>query len=287
MTQRTVALAALAPAALIVSVFYYGFIGWTAFVSFTASRLLPRLEFVGIANYLVLLHDQRFRDGFGHLLLFGFVFVASALALGVGLAIAIDRQHARRAAAFRLAFLYPLSVSWLVTGLVWQWILNPSMGLERSVQALGFDGFRFEALVRPDTAIYAVAGAAVWHASGLVMALFLAGLRGIDPDLWKAARMDGVSAARTYWHVILPILRPMVLTSVLLLTFAALRMFDLVIAMTGGGPGFATDLPALYIYDYSFARGRLGLGAASAVMLMLTAVIVMAPYLALELRRRE
>ena len=281
------ALAALAPAAIIVAVCYYGFIGWTALVSLTASRLLPRFEFVGLSNYVALLQDRRFLDSFGHLLLFGGLFVTLALALGMGLAMAIDRQSPGRAAAFRLVFLYPLSISWLVTGLVWQWILNPSMGVERSMQALGFTGFRFDALVRADTAIYTVAAAAIWHASGLVMALFLAGLRGIDPDLWRAAQMDGISVARTYRHIVLPILRPTVLTAVLLLGFAALRTFDLVVAMTGGGPGFATDFPAVYVYDYTFARGRLGLGAASAVVLMLTAVIVMAPYLAMELRRRE
>jgi glucose/mannose transport system permease protein len=286
-TQRAVALAALGPAAIIVAICYYGFIGWTAIVSLTASRLLPRFEFVGLGNYAALLQDRRFLDSFRHLFLFGSLFVTLALALGIGLAMAIDRQSPRRAAAFRLVFLYPLSISWLVTGLVWQWILNPSMGIERSMQALGFTDFRFEALVRADTAIYTVAAAAIWHASGLVMALFLAGLRGIDPDLWRAAQMEGISVARTYRHVVLPILRPTVLTAVLLLGFAALRTFDLVVAMTGGGPGFATDFPAMYVYDYSFARGRLGTGAASAVVLMLTAVIVMAPYLAMELRRRE
>lgn len=280
-------MAALAPAIVIVAVCYYGFIGWTALVSFTSSRLLPRFEFVGFRNYLALLDDQRFLDGFGHLLLFSSVFVTLALVLGMGLAIAIDRQGPRRAAAFRLVFLYPLSMSWLVTGLVWQWILNPSMGVERSVRVLGFEGFQFDALVRPETALFVLAGAAVWHAAGLVMALFLAGLRGVDPDLWRAARMDGVSAARTYRHIVLPILRPTVLTAVLLLSFAAIRMFDLVVALTGGGPGFATDLPALYVFDYMFARGRLGTGAASAVVLMMTVVITMAPYLAMELRRRE
>lgn len=185
-----------------------------------------------------------------------------------------------------MVFLYPLSISWLVTGLVWQWVLNPGLGLERAVRALGWHDFVFDALVRPTAAIYAVAGAAVWHAAGLVMVVFLAGLRGVDPDLWRAARVEGVSTARTYRHVVLPMLRPHAFTATLLLLFATLRMFDLVVAMTGGGPGFATDMPALYIYDYTFARGRLGAGAASAVMLMLTATVVLAPYLALNLRRR-
>lgn len=290
--QRTVALLALTPAILVVAVCYYGFIGWTALISLTPSRLLPRFEFVGRRNYSGLLEDRRFLEGFQHMLLFGSMFVTATVVLGAMLAIAIDpqRPHAtgpRRAAAFRLVFLYPLSMSWLVTGLVWQWILNPSMGVERSVQALGLAGFRFDALVRADAAIYAVAGAAVWHATGLVTALFLAGLRGVDPDLWKVARVEGISVARTYRHVVLPILRPTVLTAVLLLSFSVVRTFDLVVAMTGGGPGFETDLPAFYVYDHIFARGRLGSGAAAAIALMVTAVIVLAPYLSMELRRRE
>lgn len=271
---------------LIVGVGFYGFIVWTVAISFTGSRLLPRYQWAGLQNYAAIFGDERFWNTLRHLAMFGILFVPLALALGLLLAIAIDRAAASRATALRMVFLYPLSISWLVTGLVWQWVLNPGLGLERAVRALGFPGFVFDALVRPGTAIYALVGAAMWHAAGLVMVVFLAGLRGVDPDLWRAARVEGVSTARTYRHVILPILRPYAFTAALLLIFATLRLFDLVVALTGGGPGFATDMPALYIYDYTFARGRLGAGAASAVMLMLTATIALAPYLALQLRRR-
>ena len=188
----------------------------------------------------------------------------------------------------RMVFLYPLSVSWLVTGLVWQWVLNPGLGLERAVQALGWSGFRFDALVREQTAIYTVVGAGAWHMCGLVMALFLAGLRGIDPDIWQATRIEGIPAWRAYWHVILPMLRPYALTVVLLLSFAVARMFDLVVAMTGGGPGFATDMPALLIYDHDVppqpGRRRRSRGASCS---MLTMLAVLAPYVAIELRRNR
>jgi glucose/mannose transport system permease protein len=285
-SPRTVAVASLVPAAVIVGGCFYTFIAWTVVISATPSRLMPRYEFVGLENYRTILNDERFRESFGHLLLFGTVFVSLALCLGLLLAICIDRVGARRATAFQMVFLYPLSLSWLVTGVVWQWILNPGFGLERAVRELGVSRFVFDVLVRPETAIFAVAGAAIWHAAGMVMALLLVGLRNAEPDIWRASRVEGVPTARTYLHVILPMLRPYLATAVLLLSFGALRMFDLIVAMTAGGPGFATDVPAIYIYDYTFARGRLGAGTASAVVLMLTAAIVVAPYLALELRRR-
>jgi glucose/mannose transport system permease protein len=278
---------AILPAAIVIAVGFYGFVGWTVAISFTDSRLLPRYEWVGLRNYATIFHDERFWNTLAHLAMFGTLFIPLTLVLGVFLAIAIDQIGARKASALHTLFLYPVSISWLVTGLVWQWVLNPAMGLERTVQALGFHAFTFEALVHPETAMFALVGAAVWHAAGLVMVVFLAGLRGIDPDLWRAARVEGVSAAQTYRHVILPMLRPYFLTAILLLSFATLRMFDLVVAMTAGGPGFATDMPALYVYDYTFARGRLATGAASAVVLMLTASLALVPYLAIQLRRRK
>jgi glucose/mannose transport system permease protein len=278
---------ALLPAAAVLGVCFIGFIAWTVTVSFTASRRLPHFDFIGFGNYAELLGDARFRQAFGHLFLFGGLYVSLALLFGMVLALVIDRMGARDAAVFRLIFLFPLSMSWLVTGLVWQWILNPGLGLERAVRTLGLSGFRFDALVRPETALFTLVGAGCWHSAGMVMALFLTGLRGIEPELWKAARVEGIPILRVYWHVILPQLRPYGVTAVLLLAFGVARMFDLVVAMTGGGPGFATDMPTLYIQDYMFARGRLGFGAAAAVVLMATMIAALAPYLAIELRRRR
>jgi glucose/mannose transport system permease protein len=286
MQQRTVAIVALAPCATILCICFYGFIVWTATISFTESRLLPRYTFLGFSNYASLIQDSRFRDAFVHLFVFGGLFVGASLLLGLLLAIGIDRLGTRAAAGLRMIYLFPLSVSWLVTGLVWQWILNPGLGLERAIRSMGYPGFTLPWLVRADTAIYVVAGAAVWHISGLVMALFLTGLREVDPDIWRAARVEGIPLARVYLHVILPLLRPYGISAITLLSFSVVRMFDLVVAMTGGGPGFATDLPTLYIYDSMFARGRLGQGAAASICLLLTVLVVLAPYLVIALRRR-
>lgn len=242
---------------------------------------------MGPRNYVALAQDPRFWDSFGHLFLFGLLFIGGTLVIGVLLAIGIDALAAPGRSVARMVFLYPLSVSWLVTGLVWQWILNPSLGLEREIAGLGWTGLRIDALVRERWAIYTVAGAGTWHFAGFIMALFLAGLRGIDPEIRNALRVEGVRSAPAYLHVILPMLRPYFATALLLLGFAAARTFDLVVAMTGGGPGFATDLPTLLIYDAMFPRSQAGVAAAGAVALMSTSVLVLAPYLALQFRRHR
>jgi glucose/mannose transport system permease protein len=219
-------------------------------------------------------------------LTFGALFVASAVVLGFLLAAMVD-SSGRTEGFFRTVFLCPLAISWLVTGLLWQWLLDPGHGIEAALRSVGFDRARFDWLVRQETALFTIVIAGLWHVAGLVMAIFLAGLRGLDPQIWQAARIDGVPGWRVYLHVILPMLRPQVLTAVLLLSFGVIRVFDLVVGMTGGGPGFATDMPALFMYDHAFTRGRLGIGAASAVLMMLTMAAALAPYLYLELSRRR
>jgi glucose/mannose transport system permease protein len=278
---------ALGPAMLILAVCFYGCIAYTVGISFTSTRLLPRYDFVGWRNYALLLEDPRFGKAFLDLLVFGSLFIAATLVLGLVLALAIDAVGGRARQALQLIFVYPLSVSWLVTGLIWQRILNPGLGLEQAVHALGWAGFRFDWLVRPETALYTVVAAAVWHMAGLVMTLFLAGLHGIDPNIRRALRTEGVPRWRADLHVTIPMLRPYVVTSVLLLSFVVARTFDLVVAMTGGGPGFATDLPTLLIYDLMFPRSRAGTSAACAVVLMVTMTAVLAPYVAIEMRRRR
>jgi glucose/mannose transport system permease protein len=284
-SQRGIAALSLLPAFVAVAICFYGFIAWTLVISLTSSRMLPRYDFVGLRNYLALLEDERFHVAFTNLFVFGFWFIGGTLVAGFLLAVLVDLSG-RAGAVFRTIYLYPLAISWLVTGLLWQWILNPTFGLERAVRGLGFDSFVFDWITRQDRALYTLVIAAVWHIAGLVMAIFLAGLRSIDREIWKATRIDGVPAWRVYLHVVLPMLRPYVLTVVMLLSFGVIRSFDLVVAMTGGGPGFATDMPALFMYDHTFTRSRLGSGAASAVMMMGTMIIVLAPYLYLELRKR-
>lgn len=275
---------ALVPAALILALCFYGCIIWTCVISFTSTRMLPRYDFVGFRRHHELWADPRFASSFGNLVVFGILFIAATLLVGLALAIAVERT-ARGRAVLTTIYLYPLAISWLLTGLVWQWLLNPGLGLEASVRALGWSGFRLDFLVREPTALYAVVGAGAWHFAGFTMALFLAGLRGIDPEIRNALRTEAVPAAAAYLHVILPMLRPYLLAAVLLLAFAVVHTFDLVVAMTGGGPGFATDLPTLFIYDAMFLHGQAGVAAAGAVALMASALLVMLPYLAFASRR--
>jgi glucose/mannose transport system permease protein len=208
------------------------------------------------------------------------------MALGLLLAILLD-QHIRIEGALRTIYLYPMALSFIVTGTAWKWILNPGLGIENLVRSWGFESFTFDWLVNPDRAIYTVVIAGVWQSAGFVMALFLAGLRGVDDALIKAAQIDGASLPRIYWHVVIPSLRPVFFSTLMVLSHLAIKSFDLVMALTAGGPGFATDLPAIYMYSMAFSRGRIGLGAASATFMLATVAAIVVPYLYSELRVRK
>lgn len=267
---------ALLPGWLILIVAYIGTILWTARISFTASRSIPVDTFVGFDQYARLFRSNRWVQSVENMLLYGSLFILGCLVIGFLLAVLLD-QKVKGESVFRTIFLYPYAVSFVVTGLVWQWVLNPSLGLQKAVRDLGFENFTFDWLVDRDRAIYVLTGAAVWQASGLVMALMLAGLRGVDGDLWKAARVDGASAPRYYLRVVLPLLKPSIFSSVVLLGVAVIKSYDLVVAMTSGGPGNATELPAKFIMDYLFGRQNLGLATAASVVLLVTVIAVLAP----------
>jgi len=211
------------------------------------------------------------------------LYVAICLFLGLLLAILLD-QRIRQEGTLRAIFLYPMALSFIVTGTAWKWMLNPGLGIEKLVREWGWTGFKFDWIVNEDMAIYTVVIAAVWQASGFVMAMFLAGLRGIDQDIIKAASIDGATLPRIYWRIIIPQLRPVFLSSVVILAHLAIKSYDLVVALTGGGPGYATDLPSLFMYAHTFTRNQLGMGAASAVMMLLTVAAIMVPYLYSEVR---
>lgn len=279
------ALAAIAPSAVAALVFFYGCIGWMVYVSFTRSKLLPNYDWAGTVQYARLAGDERWHTAMGNLLVFGFGLIVVCLALGALLAIFLDQQ-VRGEGLLRTIYLYPLSISYVVTGLVWQWLFNPQFGLQQIVRDLGWSSFQMDWLADPDRAIYTVLVAAVWHGAGLVMAILLAGLRGIDGEIWKASRIDGVPAWRMYWHVILPMLAPVVATCVVLLSLNALRAYDLVVALTGGGPGYASDLPGKYVVDFSSERANLGLAAAAAVEMLLLLALLLTPQWVAQWRRR-
>lgn len=250
---------------------------WTTWISFTSATLMPSGDWVGLKNYTNVLATRNWKIAFDNLLIFGFGFVVLTALTGLLLAILLD-QRIRGENVLRSIFLYPLALSFVVTGTAWSWLLNPGMGVQKLVNDLGWTGFRFDWLVDRDMAIWTIVIAGIWQSSGFAMALFLAGLRSVEPDLVKAAQIDGAGPFRLYTRVILPSLWPIVIAVMVILIQTAIRTFDLVRALTGGGPGIATQLPALVVYDFMFQRGQLGRGSAAAVLMLLTLAAVLMPY---------
>jgi glucose/mannose transport system permease protein len=276
----------VAPSFIVSFLFIYGLIAWNGYLSLSASRLLPNYEFAGLEQYAALFASERFHVALTNMAIFGVLFVGGAMALGLLLAILLD-QKVRAEGVLRTIYLYPMAISFIVTGTAWKWILNPGLGIEHVVQQLGFASFTFDWLVNPDKAIYCVAIAGMWQSAGFVMALFLAGLRGIDESIIKAAQVDGASLPRIYWSIIIPSLRPVFFSTLMVVSHLAIKSFDLVMALTAGGPGFATDLPATFMYSMAFTRGQIGLGAASATVMLATVAAIVVPYLYSELRSKR
>lgn len=275
----------LAPAFVLGLAFIYGFMAWNGLLSVTASRMLPNYELVGLAQYARLWEMDRWWVALKNLAIFGFLYVGIAMALGIFLAILLD-QKVRGEGVIRTIYLYPMALSFVVTGTAWKWILNPSDGLQKLVQDLGWTSFTFDWLVQSDMAVYCVVIAGVWQSAGFTMALFLAGLRGIDDSIIKAAQIDGASLPRIYWRIVLPALRPVFFSTLMVLAHLAIKSFDLVMALTAGGPGYATDVPATFMFAMSFTRGQIGLGAASATIMLATVAAIVVPYLYSELRSK-
>lgn len=276
----------LAPSFVAVMIFVYGFIAWTIYVSFTRSRLLPRYEIEGTIQFERLAASPRWEVAIQNLAVFGILFIAFSLVIGLLLAILLD-QKIRAEGMLRTFYLYPMALSFIVTGTAWKWILNPGLGIQSVVRQMGFEDFTFNWLVDPNMAIYTIVIAAVWQASGFIMALFLAGLRSVNQEIIRAAMVDGISMPRIYASIIIPSMTPIFLSAFIVLTHLAIKSFDLVIALTGGGPGYATDLPATFMYAMAFSRGDLGQAAASASVMMLIVFSIIVPYLYSELRSRH
>lgn len=276
----------IAPAFVLGFAFIYGFMVWNGVLSVTGSRMLPNYdEFVGLDQYRQLFEMDRWWVALKNLGIFSVLYVGGSMLMGMVLAIFLD-QKVRGEGALRTIYLYPMALSFIVTGTAWKWILNPSLGLEKLMHDLGWSSFHFDWLVQSETAIYCVIIAGIWQSAGFAMALFLAGLRGIDDSIIKAAQIDGASLPRIYWRIILPILRPVVFSTILVLAHLSIKSFDLVMALTAGGPGYATDVPATFMFVMSFTRGQIGLGAASATMMLATVAAIVVPYLYSELRAK-
>ena len=276
----------LGPSFLVIILFVYGFIAWTAWISFTRSRLMPKYDIDGFIQYQRLFVSPRWEVAIDNLFIFGFLFILISMLLGLVIAIFLD-QKIRIEGALRTIYLYPMALSLIVTGTAWKWILNPGLGLESVIKGWGFKDFTFDWVINPDFAIYTVVIAGVWQASGFVMALFLAGLRSVDQEIVKAAQVDGVPTFRIYTAIIIPSMAPIFLSAFIVLAHLAIKSFDLVIALTGGGPGYATDLPATYMYTMAFSRGDIGQAASSAIIMMLVVFAVVVPYLYSELRNKN
>ena len=267
---------ALLPMVLTVLVGYLGTTLWSLRVSLTSSRTFPNDDFVGFAQYQRLFENERWILSLQNLAVYGVLFVIACTVIGFLLAVFID-QKVRGEGALRTIFLYPYAMSFVATGLVWQWIFNPGDGMQRAMRQLGWTDFTFEWIIEQDRVIYTVVIAAVWQASGLVMALMLAGLRGIDEDIWKAARIDGIPTWRVYLSIVIPMLSSTLGTVFVLLATGVVKVFDSVVAMTQGGPGTASDVPAKFIMDHLFGRANIALASAGSIVLLLMVVVIVVP----------
>ncbi len=276
----------LSPSVALMVVFVYGFIIFSVYLSFTDSRLLPSYGWVGLENYSKLWRLSHWETSITNMGIFAFLYIGICTVLGLSLAIFLD-QKIRAEGVLRTIYLYPMALSFIVTGTAWKWFLDPGIGLENVMQSWGWTSFEFDWIKNSDFAIYTVVLAAVWQTSGFVMAMFLAGLRGIDNEILKAAQMDGASNWNLYRRIIIPQLRPAFLSAFVILSHLAIKTFDLVIALTGGGPGRATELPATFMYSYTFSRNQMGIGAASATIMLMTIAAIMIPYLYAELREKK
>ena len=268
---------ALLPMALTAIVAYLGTVLWTLRISMSSSRTFTSDTFVGLAQYERLFDNERWMLSVHNLAVYGVLFLVASIVIGFLLAVFID-QKVRGEGVLRSIFLYPYAMSFVATGLVWQWMLTPGNGIEQAVRQLGFPHFRFDWIVDQDMVIYTVVIATVWQAAGLVMALMLAGLRGIDEEIWKAARLDGIPTWRVYASIVLPMLGPTLATVFLLLATAVVKLFDAVVAMTQGGPGTASEVPAKFIMDHLFLRSNIALASAGAIMLLVPVLALLAPY---------
>lgn len=284
--KRTPIYLTLTPSVLLMLIAVYGYIAWSVVISFTSSGFSPEYNFVGFLQYSRLWESERWNVAVNNLFIFSFLFVLVSIVVGLLLAIFLD-QKIRAEGAIRMIYLYPMAVSLIVTGTAWKWILNPDTGLDKIFQSIGLVNWHIDWLVNPDSSIYAIVVAAIWQSAGFVMAIFLAGLRGVDSEIIKAAKIEGASMVRIYTSIIIPMLRPAFFTVMVILIYQAIRSFDLVVALTNGGPGFSSDLPTTFMYSLTFSRGQLAQGEASAVMILLTVIAIIVPYLYSELKHEH
>jgi len=261
----------------------FAFIGcsiWTVVFSTSNAKIYPIYTFGGFGQYLRLYNSDKWWIAVHNVLIyigFGTVF---AFVIGFLLAVFMD-QKIRLEGVFRTIYLYPFALSFIVTGHVWAWIMSPEYGLEKSVRQFGWTSFSFDWIATNDKAIYCVVIAGLWQGTGLVMALMLAGLRGIDDEVWKAARVDGIPKWRTYWSIVIPMMRPVLITTFVIVASGAFRVYDIVVALTDGGPGISSTVPSQYVYVNLFS-GNIAQGLAAATVMLAISAIILIPWVYVE-----
>ena len=254
---------------------------WTVYYSFTKSGLLPNSTFAGLVQYKRLFTTDRWYMAMENIVIFGIISLIFLLVIGFTLAAFLD-QKIRFENTFRTIYLYPFAMSFIVTGLVWQWMLNPELGIEKVIRDLGFESFHFNWLMRKETVIYTVIIAALWQGTGMMMALMLAGLRGIDHEIWKASKVDGIPIWKTYLFIVIPMMRPVLVTALILSATGIVKVYDIIVAQTGGGPGNASDVPARYVIQMMFLNNNIGQGLAASTIMLVTVLIILIPWALME-----
>lgn len=273
-----VAKTVLFPAVLISLVFVYGFILFTIYLSFTGSKILPVFDWIGLQNYSKLFRLEGWHIALKNMLTFSVLYIGIATVVGLLLAIMIDMSKMGER-IFRPIFLYPMAISFIVTGTAWKWFLDPGIGLEQVMHTWGFTSFHFGWIKNSDFAIYTIVIAAVWQVTGFVMVIFIAGLRAVPQSTIESAVVDGASSFRLYTRIVIPQLSSSFLSVFVILAHMAIKSYDLVIALTNGGPGRATELPSTFMYSYTFTRNQMGIGAGSAVFMLIIISLIIVPYI--------
>ena len=269
------------PMILTVLVVFLGGSIWTIFYSFTSSKLLPKFKFVGFDQYERLWETRRWIISIENLALYGIFSLVFTLFIGFTLAALLDRKI-RFENTFRTILLYPFALSFIVTGITWQWILNPDFGLQGVIRDFGWESFSFDPLNDPETVMFGLLISGLWQGTGLIMVILLAGLRGIDEDIWRAARVDGIGTVKTYIRIIIPMMRPVFITALVLIAAGIIKIYDLVVAQTDGGPGIASEVPAKYVMNYMFGAQNLGQGFAASTMMLVSVIVILVPWAYLE-----
>ncbi|PKO12531.1 MAG: sugar ABC transporter permease [Chloroflexi bacterium HGW-Chloroflexi-10] len=285
--ETVLSIALVTPSILAIAVFVYGFIGWTARVSLSQWKgLLPDYTWAGLENYKFLFSDPRFHIDIRNTLTFTVIFVAGCLLLGLALAILLD-QNIKGEGIFRSLYLFPMAISFIVTGVVWRWLMNPATGTRISGLNLLFNNLGLDFLISkwhttPQWGIAFIAIPAIWQMSGYTMALYLGGLRAIPVELREAAQVDGANEIQIYRHIILPLLKPITLSAMIILGHISLKVFDLIVAVAG--KQLPLDVPAIYMWQVTFDGYFFGRGAAIGILLLLSVAVLIIPYLIYTLR---